>query len=39
MTMGSYRFDIVEDGTFENRKLFAYVHSAIPDGESLCLYI
>ncbi|KAL2204474.1 calcium-dependent phosphotriesterase [Sarocladium strictum] len=27
-----YRFTIADDGTFEDRKLFAYVHSAIPDG-------
>ncbi|KAI0165625.1 lactonohydrolase [Xylariaceae sp. FL1272] len=27
-----YRYDVTEDGTFENRKLFAYVDSGIPDG-------
>ncbi|RYP16711.1 hypothetical protein DL765_004947 [Monosporascus sp. GIB2] len=27
-----YRFDVQDDGTWENRKLFAYAHSGIPDG-------
>lgn len=27
-----YSFDVKEDGTFENRKTFAYVPSFIPDG-------
>ncbi|KAI1142443.1 calcium-dependent phosphotriesterase [Hypoxylon sp. FL0543] len=27
-----YRFDVLEDGTFENRKLFTYVDSGVPDG-------
>ncbi|RYP48937.1 hypothetical protein DL768_005299 [Monosporascus sp. mg162] len=27
-----YRFDVQEDGTWENRKLFAYSHSRVPDG-------
>ncbi|QKX54149.1 uncharacterized protein TRUGW13939_01233 [Talaromyces rugulosus] len=27
-----YRFDVVEDGTLENRKTFAYVSPGIPDG-------
>lgn len=30
----SYRFDVKEDGTFENRKTFAFVASGVPDGES-----
>ncbi|KAM0807037.1 hypothetical protein AB5N19_07376 [Seiridium cardinale] len=30
-----YRFDVMPDGTFENRKLFAYVNSGIPDGKIL----
>lgn len=28
----SYRFDVQEDGTFDNRKTFAYVASGVPDG-------
>ncbi|EMR71621.1 putative evolved d-pantonohydrolase protein [Eutypa lata UCREL1] len=27
-----YRFDVQEDGTWENRKVFAYVDSGVPDG-------
>ncbi|RYP68685.1 hypothetical protein DL770_008409 [Monosporascus sp. CRB-9-2] len=27
-----YRFDVQDDGTWENRKLFAYAHSRVPDG-------
>ncbi|CAK7217699.1 hypothetical protein SBRCBS47491_003259 [Sporothrix bragantina] len=27
-----YRYDVLADGTFDNRKTFAYVDSAIPDG-------
>ncbi|KAJ6041050.1 hypothetical protein N7499_001228 [Penicillium canescens] len=27
-----YRFDVKEDGTFENRKTFAFVNSGAPDG-------
>ncbi|RYP68440.1 hypothetical protein DL771_006704 [Monosporascus sp. 5C6A] len=27
-----YRFDVQDDGTWENRKLFAYAHSGVPDG-------
>ncbi|OAA68262.1 Six-bladed beta-propeller, TolB-like protein [Niveomyces insectorum RCEF 264] len=27
-----YRFDVRADGTFENRKTFAYVDSVVPDG-------
>ncbi|KAJ5742684.1 uncharacterized protein N7511_011085 [Penicillium nucicola] len=27
-----YRFDVTEDGTFENRKTFAFVNSGAPDG-------
>ncbi|KAJ5145339.1 hypothetical protein N7448_002731 [Penicillium atrosanguineum] len=27
-----YRFDVEEDGTFENRKTFAFVNSGAPDG-------
>ncbi|KAK7967099.1 uncharacterized protein PG986_001376 [Apiospora aurea] len=27
-----YRFDVKEDGTWENRKTFAYVSSGVPDG-------
>ncbi|KAI0152505.1 calcium-dependent phosphotriesterase [Hypoxylon sp. NC0597] len=27
-----YRFDVQEDGTFDNRKLFTYVDSGVPDG-------
>lgn len=33
-----YRFDVVEDGTLENRKIFAYVSPGIPDGKSLTPY-
>lgn len=28
----SYRYDVRPDGTFENRKTFAYVDSVVPDG-------
>jgi hypothetical protein len=35
LIMRSYRFDVMEDGTFENRKTFAYVSPGIPDGKSL----
>lgn len=28
----SYRYDVRADGTFENRKTFAYVDSVVPDG-------
>lgn len=27
-----YRFDVREDGTWDNRKLFAYVDTGVPDG-------
>ncbi|OTB08250.1 hypothetical protein M426DRAFT_30020, partial [Hypoxylon sp. CI-4A] len=27
-----YRFDVQEDGTFENRKTFAFIDSGVPDG-------
>lgn len=27
-----YRYDVQDDGTLENRKLFAYVHTGVPDG-------
>lgn len=27
-----YSFDVAEDGTWQNRKTFAYVASFIPDG-------
>ncbi|KAI0387764.1 calcium-dependent phosphotriesterase [Hypomontagnella monticulosa] len=27
-----YRYDVKEDGSFENRKLFAYTDSGLPDG-------
>ncbi|KAH9884696.1 D-lactonohydrolase [Xylariomycetidae sp. FL2044] len=27
-----YRYDVKEDGTFDNRKLFAFVDSGVPDG-------
>ncbi|KAI0423944.1 D-lactonohydrolase [Xylaria sp. FL1042] len=27
-----YRYDVADDGTFSNRKTFAYVHSGVPDG-------
>ncbi|PVH69348.1 gluconolactonase [Cadophora sp. DSE1049] len=27
-----YRYEVQEDGTLENRKLFTYVHTGIPDG-------
>ncbi|KAI8629196.1 lactonohydrolase [Xylariaceae sp. FL1651] len=27
-----YRYDVPEDGTFENKKVFAYVDSGVPDG-------
>jgi hypothetical protein len=30
----SYRFDVKDDGTLENRKTFAFVHSGAPDGKS-----
>ncbi len=30
----SYRFDVKEDGTFENRKTFAFVNSGVPDGRN-----
>lgn len=29
----SYRYDVKEDGTFENRKVFAFVTSGAPDGK------
>lgn len=29
----SYRFDVKKDGTWENRKTFAYVAAGIPDGK------
>lgn len=28
----SYRFDVKEDGTWDNRKTFAFVDSGVPDG-------
>lgn len=28
----SYQYTVAADGTFENRKLFAYVSPGIPDG-------
>lgn len=28
----SYRFNVQDDGTWENRKLFAYVDNGVPDG-------
>jgi sugar lactone lactonase YvrE len=28
----SYRFNVAADGTFDNRKVFAYVDSGLPDG-------
>lgn len=28
----SYRFDVQEDGTWDNRKTFAFVASGVPDG-------
>lgn len=31
----SYRYDVMSDGTFENRKIFAFVDSGVPDGEDL----
>ena len=31
----SYRFNIADDGTFENRKVFAHVTTGVPDGKSL----
>jgi gluconolactonase len=27
-----YRFDVKEDGTWDNRKLFAYIDAGVPDG-------
>lgn len=30
----SYRYNVLEDGTWENRKTFAYVSSHIPDGKT-----
>lgn len=35
----SYRFDVKEDGTLDNRKTFAFVHSGAPDGKSSKLYL
>ena len=32
--VSSYRFDVMEDGTFENRKTFAFVDTNIPDGKN-----
>lgn len=29
---GRYRFDVKEDGTWDNRKIFAFVDSGVPDG-------
>jgi gluconolactonase len=29
---GSYRYDVKEDGTLENRKTFAFVTPGVPDG-------
>lgn len=29
----SYRFDVQEDGTWENRKTFAYIAARLPDGK------
>lgn len=29
----SYRFDVLEDGTWDNRKTFAYIDSGVPDGK------
>lgn len=30
----SYRFDVLDDGTWDNRKTFAFVDSGVPDGIS-----
>lgn len=30
--LSRYRYDVTADGTFENRKLFAFVNSGAPDG-------
>lgn len=37
LTPSSYRFDVQKDGTFENRKTFAFTDINIPDGEILVL--
>jgi hypothetical protein len=29
----SYSYDVQEDGTFDNRKTFAYVSPGVPDGK------
>jgi gluconolactonase len=33
-----YSFDICEDGTFENRKVFAFISAFIPDGRLLSVF-
>lgn len=32
--IGSYRFDVKQDGTLDNRKVFAFVSPGAPDGMS-----
>ncbi len=32
----SYRFNVMKDGTFENRKTFAFIDTNIPDGTIPC---
>lgn len=34
MIAHSYRFDVKEDGTLDNRKVFAFVSPGAPDGKS-----
>lgn len=34
-TGNSYRFDVKDDGTWDNRKTFAFVDSGVPDGMSI----
>jgi gluconolactonase len=33
----SYRYDVQEDGTWENRKTFAYINARAPDGRHISL--
>ena len=35
---GSYRYDVAEDGTLENRKTFAFINSGAPDGKDSFVY-
>lgn len=38
LTFPSYRYNVQEDGTWENRKTFAYVSPGIPDGKCISEY-